>query len=208
MTRLLHVSASPSGAHGRSGRVAAAFVDAFRDRYPEAEVDVLDLFSTTLPPIGAAAVRAKKNAALPTTAPADEASSWQQIREMVGRFAAANYYIFSVPMWNFGIPYPLKHFIDVVTQSGVTFRLSARDGYRGLLTGRRACVVYTSGVYWPGCPPQFGADFQSSYLNHWLDFLGVRPVIEVALRPTDFTDRIADDLDRARAEARTAAYAI
>jgi FMN-dependent NADH-azoreductase len=189
VTRLLHVSASPSGAHGRSGRVAAAFVDAFRLRYPQAEVDVLDLFSTPLPPVGTVAA----------AAPAGH---------IVRRFTMADYYIFSVPMWNFGIPYPLKHFIDVVTQSGVTFRLSARDGYRGLLTGRRACVVYTSGVYRPGCPPAFGADFQSSYLNHWLDFLGVRPVIEVALRPTDFTDRLADDLDRARTDAQKAAYAI
>ncbi|QDY08148.1 NAD(P)H-dependent oxidoreductase [Micromonospora sp. HM134] len=208
VTRLLHVKATPTGPRSRSAAVAEAFVDAFLECHPQAAVDVLDLSATTLPPVGAVAVAAKKNAISGATGSADEAMSWQQTRELVRRFTDADHYLFSVPMWNFGIPYLLKHFIDIVTQPGLTFRLDPRHGYQGLLTGRRACVVYTSGVYTPGCPPEFGVDFQSTYLNYWLRTIGVDPVIEVALRPTDFTRSLAADLDRAREDARKAAHTI
>ncbi|MBW4701805.1 MULTISPECIES: FMN-dependent NADH-azoreductase [unclassified Micromonospora] len=208
MTRLLHVSASPTGPASRSTAVAQAFVDAFRERYPRAELDVLDLSSITLPPVGAVAVAAKKNAISGAAGSGDEAALWQQTRDLVRRFTDADHYLFSVPMWNFGIPYLLKHFIDVVTQPGLTFRLDPRHGYQGLLTGRRACVVYTSGVYTPGCPPEFGVDFQSSYLNYWLQVIGVDPVTEIALRPTDFSRSLAADLEQAREDARKAAHTI
>jgi FMN-dependent NADH-azoreductase len=208
VTRLLYVKASPTGPHSRSSTVAEAFVDAFRERHPEMALDVLDLSATVLPPVGAPAVAAKKNAMSGSPSSGEEALAWQRTRDLVGRFTDADHYLFSVPMWNFGIPYLLKHFIDIVTQPGLTFRLDRQHGYRGLLAGRRACVVYTSGVYTPGCPPSFGVDFQASYFNHWLAFLGVDPVIEVHLRPTDFTRSLAEDLNRAREEARKAAYLI
>lgn len=178
---------------------------AFRDQRPQATVDVIELFSISLPPVGVAAVTAKKNAMSGAANSTEEATVWQQTQELIDRFTAADHYLFSVPMWNFGVPYVLKHFIDVVTQPGLTFRLSGQHGYSGLLGGRSACVIYTSGVYTPGCPPQFGADFQSTYLNYWLRFLGLSPVTEIALRPTDFTRNLAADLKLAKEEARQAA---
>ena len=39
------------------------------------------------------------------------------------RFALADRVLISTPMWNFGIPYKLKQWIDVITQPGLTFRL-------------------------------------------------------------------------------------
>ena len=43
-------------------------------------------------------------------------SEWNKIVELFGRFNSADKYVFSVPMWNFGIPYILKHYIDLITQ--------------------------------------------------------------------------------------------
>ena len=48
-----------------------------------------------------------------------------------------------------GVPYILKQFIDVVSQPGMVFGFDAERGYTGLLTGRKAAVVYTSAVYGP-----------------------------------------------------------
>ena len=53
-------------------------------------------------------------------------------------------------MWNAGIPYILKQFIDVVSQPGMVFGFDPEPGYTGLLTGRKAAVVYTSAVYGAG----------------------------------------------------------
>src|SRR5664279_4152887 len=114
-------------------------------------------------------------------------------------------YLFSVPMWNAGIPYILKQFIDVISQPGLVFSFDPELGYTGLLTGRKAAVVYTSAIYGPGRPPSFGSDFQAPYLRDWLNWAGIQNVTEVAFRPNLAT---ADaDLSRqaAHAAARDAA---
>ena len=59
---------------------------------------------------------------------------------MIERFKGADKYLFSLPMWNFGIPYKLKHYIDVLVQPTYTFSFSPKEGYKGLVTrkeGRR-----------------------------------------------------------------------
>ena len=40
----------------------------------------------------------------------------------------------------------------------MVFGFDSVEGYTGLLTGRKAAVVYTSAVYGPGRPPSFGTD--------------------------------------------------
>jgi hypothetical protein len=44
-------------------------------------------------------------------------------------------------MWNFGIPYKLKHWIDVITQPGLTFRFDPAQGYLPLLKDRPTVVI-------------------------------------------------------------------
>ncbi|TVS05393.1 MAG: hypothetical protein EA413_06875 [Cyanobium sp. PLM2.Bin73] len=41
-------------------------------------------------------------------------------------------------MWNFSIPYKLKHWIALVTQPGLSFGFDPATGYYGLITGTRA----------------------------------------------------------------------
>ena len=47
---------------------------------------------------------------------AEEKTAWDQIVDIANRFIAADRYLLAVPMWNAGIPYPLKHYIDVIHQ--------------------------------------------------------------------------------------------
>ena len=87
-------------------------------------------------------------------------------------------------MWNHGIPYILKQFIDVVSQPGMVFAFDAEQGYTGLLTGKRAVVVYTSAVYGTGRPAAFGSDFQAPYFNDWLAWAGITDTTEIPSGPT------------------------
>jgi FMN-dependent NADH-azoreductase len=135
----------------------------------------------------------------------EQASAWRAARDAFERFAAADAYLFSVPMWNAGVPYILKQFIDVVSQPGMVFGFDPELGYSGLLTGRKAAMVYTSAVYGPDRPASFGSDFQAPYLRDWLNWIGIDDITEVAFRPNLAT---ADaDLGRqiAHAAARDAA---
>ena len=132
---------------------------------------------------------------------ATEAAAWRRAGEAFERFAAADEYLFSVPMWNAGIPYILKQFIDVVSQPGMVFGFDGELGYTGLVTGRKAAVVYTSAVYGVGRPPSFGSDFQAPYLRDWLNWVGVNDITEVAFRPNLATA----DADTGRQAAHAAA---
>ena len=111
------------------------------------------------------------------------AAAWRQVTATFERFAAADDYLFSVPMWNAGVPYKLKQLIDVVSQPGLVFDFDPVRGYSGLLTGRRAAVIYTSAIYGPGRGPAFGSDFQAPFFRDWLTWAGVSDVREVSFGP-------------------------
>jgi FMN-dependent NADH-azoreductase len=111
-------------------------------------------------------------------------------------------------MWNAGVPYVLKQWIDIITQPGWVFGFTPTDGYHGLLTGKKAVTVYTSGVYSPGAPPAFGSDFHSTFFNDWLRFAGITDVTELRFQPTMLTATPEADRAAAHANATLAAKTV
>jgi FMN-dependent NADH-azoreductase len=204
MTRLLHISASPRGSASESLTIAAHFLDAVRDVRPAVEIDTFDLWDGALPQFGPAAAAAKMAVFAGRTPTGEQAAAWQGAKASFERFAAADEYLFSVPMWNHGIPYILKQFIDVISQPGMVFSFDPATGYTGLLTGKKAAVIYTSAVYGPGRPPSFGDDFQAPYLNSWLRWTGIDHITSVEFRPNLATADADSDRQRAHADARDA----
>jgi FMN-dependent NADH-azoreductase len=207
MTTLLHVNSSPRGADSSSLALATTFLEALIARAPETKVDTLDLFDYPLPPFGAvsAATRHAVVSGGTPTGESDRTSS--HARTLFDVFAAAGAYLFNVPMWNAGIPYVLKHWIDVVTQPGWAFGFEATRGYTGLLTGKRAVVVYTSGVWSPGVSLGFGADFHSTFFDDWLRFVGITDVRRIRCAGSDLSTTREADLARAHETARAVAAA-
>ncbi|MDN3358560.1 NAD(P)H-dependent oxidoreductase [Actinomadura sp. DC4] len=196
--KLLHISASPRGERSESLALARTFLDAVGVADPSVEVDHYDLWDGTLPSFGPDAAAAKMAVFSGAEPDGPEGLAWRRVHDTFAWFDTADLLVFSVPMWNAGIPYILKQFIDVVSQPGMVFAFDPVTGYRGLLTGKRAVVIYTSGVYGPERGPAFGADFQAPYLEDWLRWIGIDDITEISLRP---------DLVRAdAAEARRLAH--
>ncbi len=184
MTTLLHISPSPRGAKSESLAIAETFLSVYTDTHPDRRDPAPGTCGTArLPEFGPAAAHAKMAVFAGADPMGEEAAAWRAARDTFRRFAAADAYLFSVPMWNAGVPYILKQFIDVVSQPGMVFSFDPERGYTGLLGGRKAAVVCTSAVYGPGRPPSFGSDFQATYLRDWLDWAGINDVAEVAFRP-------------------------
>jgi FMN-dependent NADH-azoreductase len=117
------------------------------------------------------------------------------------RFIAADRYLFATPMWNGGIPYRLKHYIDIVHQPGLTWDLNPKTGFFGLLKNKHATVVLTSGAYAQGAPAGFGPDYQSTYLRDWFAQSGVEEIDEVRFQPTLLTLDPAGGLEKATNDA-------
>ncbi|GLZ50146.1 FMN-dependent NADH-azoreductase [Actinomycetospora sp. NBRC 106375] len=206
MTHLLHLSASPRGAASESLAIAETFVDTYTERHPEDTVDTWDLWDGTLPAFGPAAVGAKMAVFAGADPQGEEAAAWRAARAAFDRFDAADRLLFSVPMWNGGIPYVLKQFIDVVSQPGMVFGVDPVEGYTHLFAGRgkRAAVVYTSAVWGPALGPEFGTDFQSPYLEDWLTWTGITDISEIRFHPT-LTGDAAEVRAKAHAVARDVA---
>ena len=204
MPRLLHIAASPRGTSSESRAVADAFLASLHDARPDVEIDEFDLWDGTLPPFGPAAAGAKMSVFAGQEPTGEQAAAWAAATATYERFAAADEYLFSVPMWNHGIPYILKQFIDVVSQPGMVFAFDPEQGYTGLLHGKKAAVVYTSAVYGPGRGPAFGDDFQAPYLESWLRWTGITDITTLAFRPNLATSDADADRLRVHAAARDA----
>ena len=200
--KLLHISASPRGERSESLAIAGTFLDTFRAEYPDATVEHYDLWDGTLPAFGPDAAAAKMAVFAGETPTGAAGVAWQAAIDTFRRFDSADRYLFSVPMWNAGVPYILKQFIDVVSQPGMVFGFDPVAGYTGLLRGKKAAVLYTSAVYGPGRGPAFGSDFQQPFFDDWLRWAGVDDITEVTFRPNLAT---ADaDAGRRLAHARAA----
>lgn len=198
MSDLLYVIGSPRRGSSESSAIAEAYLTEFRQKNPAAVVDVLDLWQEGLPAFDADRAAAKMTVFSGNELVGVEASAWEAVTAIFERFNAADAYLFTVPMWNGGIPWMLKLYIDILTQPGMVFGFDPASGYFPLLQGKRATVVYTSGVYAPGVGEAYGTDFHSTYFNDWLRFIGVTDVDEIRFQPTVLT--------ATPEEARRAAY--
>lgn len=179
VARLLYLETSPRKERSHSIAVAQAFLAAYQGLHPEDEIETWDLWNTRLPEFDGLAINAKYRILHGQSHSAEEAAAWQVVVDVFRRFANADKYLLSLPMWNFGIPYKLKHFIDVIAQPGLTFHFSPETGYQGLVTGRPITVVYARGGAY-GSAEAAAIDFQKPYLEHFLRFIGftdIRPIV-------------------------------
>nr|AQQ74417.1 hypothetical protein [uncultured bacterium] len=184
MAAVLHIEASPLKERSHTTAVARAFLDAYREANPADEIERIDLWSEPLPPFDAATIEAKFAVLRKKVFSAEQERRWRAVQAVSRRFNAADKYVFSVPMWNFGVPYPLKHYIDVVTLAGENWTWTRGEGYRALLSGKRATLIYSSaGAYEIG-ETAHADDFQKPYLRRWLRFIGVHDISEINLAPT------------------------
>src|SRR5690606_22267948 len=113
--RLLYIEASPTKDRSTSIAVARAFLSKSRQHPDAGVIDVIDLWDIELPHFDAEMIKAKFAVLRAQNATPAQREKWSKAVALAQRFNAADKYVFSVPMWNFGVPYRLKHFIDVVT---------------------------------------------------------------------------------------------
>jgi FMN-dependent NADH-azoreductase len=199
---LLYIEASPRKARSHSIAVAREFLRAAQAARPGLELDSIDLWQEDLPELGGATIEAKYAILAQQAHTPEQARAWQHVERLVARFVSTPALLFSVPMWNFGVPYRLKHYIDLITQPTLTFRFSPEKGYEGLVANKRAVVIYSSGGdYSPGSGnPR--PDFQKPFFEAWLRFIGIDRIETITVAPTiAAAERITSSREAALARA-------
>ena len=206
MAKLLYIEASPRKDRSASIAVARTFLDEYGKTHPGDTVETMDLWKTDLPVFDGDVINAKYAILHGKDHTPEQKEAWGAVEKVIARFKDADKYLFSLPMWNFGIPYKLKHFIDVIVQPTYTFRFSPEEGYKGLVTGKPAAVVYARGGGYPPGTPGEGFDLQKRYLELVLGFIGftdIRPIlVEGTLSKPEAAEKAKD---AAKAEAKAVA---
>jgi FMN-dependent NADH-azoreductase len=183
MARLLYIESSPRKERSASIRIAKVFMDEYLKTHTGDSVDVLDLWDTELVPFDGDTIDTKYAILHGESATEAQKNAWEPVEMVIDNFVTADKYLFSVPMWNFSIPYKLKHYIDILVQPTYTFSFSPGEGYRGLVTGKPATVIYArGGAYSEGTGAE-GFDFQSPYMKHILGFMGFSDIKEIIVEP-------------------------
>jgi len=204
MTRLLYIKASPRH-ESRSVAIADAYLSALRDKTPKLDIDTIAVWDEPLPHFDGNRANAKLAVITGQAHTEAQKTAWDEVIAIIDRFKAADIYLFAVPMWNGGIPYRLKQYIDIIHQPGLTFGLDPATGYFGLLKDKKAVLAYTSGAYAPGKPSAFGVDSHSTYMRAWLNQAGITNITELRHQPTLLDPDSAAAFERAKAAARQAA---
>jgi FMN-dependent NADH-azoreductase len=97
------------------------------------------------------------------------------------------------------VPYKLKHWIDIVTQPGITFGFDPAKGYFGLVKDKKALVVSAHGGEY-GAPPMSAMNMQDPYVKQALGFIGVTATEMLNVEKTLYGTE-ADTASRAAARA-------
>ena len=184
MAHLLYIEASPRKERSASIQVARAFIDEYERTHPGDAVETVDLWHTSIPEFDGHVIDSKYAILHGLEHTEEQKRAWRAVEDLISQFTGADKYVFSLPMWNFGIPYKLKHYIDVIVQPGYTFSYSPEKGYEGLVTGKPIVSIYASGgAYGPGTGAE-SYDLQKAYLELILGFIGFSDFQKITIEST------------------------
>jgi len=179
MMRVLHIVASPRD-RSRSEALAAIAIAAL-DR---PEVTRLELWREALPELDGDTVEGRYRLIHGEPVAVDVEQRWAELRAVADQALAHDLWLISTPMWNFGLPYRLKHWIDCITHPGMTFINDAAGNVTGLAAGRSALLIGAGALDFANAAQQQALDFQMRYLDAWLRFIGITDIHTVRAAPT------------------------
>ena len=199
MAKLLYVETSPRKQRSASIEVARAFLDAYRHANPADSIEEIDVWNLDLPEFDEAAFEAKYAGIEGRARTPAQQVVWDRFVALAQPFRDADKIVFAVPMWNWGIPYKLKHLIDVISMKDVLFTFDER-GLLGLLGGKKALLVLAKGVDYSAGSATAAWDQQTPYLTVWLNSLGITDITVLPVEKSLY----GPEVDRSARDAATA----
>jgi FMN-dependent NADH-azoreductase len=127
--------------------------------------------------------------------------AWEDILSEIRRFLSADAYLISTPMWNFSVPYTLKHYIDIIVQPNYLFRY-AEGGVEDLAKNKKMAVITSRGGEYSSEKTR-SLDFQEPYLRTIFGFVGITDITFIHAQAMDIgmelqTQKLGEAQTRAR----------
>lgn len=204
--KLLHVIATPRIHSSNTLRISNAFLEGLYARDDKLDVEALDLFDVDLPSVTGDNIEAKYTLIGGAMVDKRHEESWKQIESFIEHFQAADMYLLSTPMWNFGVPYALKYYIDAIVQPNYLFRYNELGQPEGMMKGKKMVCVTTRGGDYSENSPFHVYDFLEPYLRAIFGWVGITDVQFINAQPMDITREIRQAaVEEAIARARNLA---
>ena len=184
MKKLLHIISTPRGDASRTLKISGTFLKEVKNKYPACVIDTLDLFNETIPPITLKTVNGKYALLSGKDLSGDLKDAWRDIERLITRFLSADAYLISTPMWNFSIPYVLKHYIDVIVQPKYLFRYTDK-GAEGLAKNKKMVIITSRGGDYSAASPLHAYDYQEPYLRAIFNLAGITDIVFINAEPMD-----------------------
>ena len=186
MEKVIYIEASPRKTRSHSIKAANEYLQELKTSHPGISIKKIDLWDYKLPEFNGEMLNAKYSVLHGGEPTGDEIAAWAEVKTLFDEFADADHYVFAIPMWNFNIPYKMKHYIDVISQPGMAWGYTPEGGYFGLMSGRTAKVFFASGDSYGEGTGFEAFDFQKPYIDLWLNFVGFDQVERVIAQRTLF----------------------
>jgi FMN-dependent NADH-azoreductase len=166
---ILQINSSARSSGSQSTQLASGIVERLVSQIPEASVTMRDLASNPHPMQDEATLQALFTSKEQRTL--EQAERVALDDALIAEIQEADILVLGVPMYNFGVPAQLKHWIDAIARAGVTFKYT-ENGPIGLLQGKQVFAALTRGGLHKDTP----ADTIVPYLRTVLGFLGMQDV--------------------------------
>jgi FMN-dependent NADH-azoreductase len=190
--RVLRVDASARTEGSVTRQLADRMIDGLADRVADLSVTRRDV-AQGLPFVDAGWVNA--NLTEPDARSAAQQQALAGSDALVAEVMAADVWVISAPIYNFGVPASLKAWIDQIARARLTFRYTDQ-GPQGLLSGKKVYILTATG----GTEVGSTIDFATPWLTFVLGFLGITDVEVIAadrgmLRGDAARQRAAEHID-------------
>jgi FMN-dependent NADH-azoreductase len=200
MSTLLQINSSLFSDNGNSSTLSNAFVENWLAKHPNGKVVVRDLAKNPVPHLDANNVSAfftpAENRTLEQQALVDFSDS------LIHEIITADAIVIGVPLYNFGIPSTLKAYFDQLARAGITFTYT-ETGPVGLLANKPVHIIAARGGFHVGK----ASDSQTSFLNTFLNFIGLHDVHYIYAEGLNVSDAKEKSLSHAREKIVQAAAA-
>lgn len=169
INRILRVDGSMRTQGSQSRALTDKVIERLQAGAAQTEVTRLDLAATDLSFVDEAWINA--NFTDPADRSAEQKEKLAASDAFVSQVKAADTLVIGTPIYNFSVPAAVKAWIDMIARARETFRYT-ENGPEGLLQGKKAIIVITSG----GTPVGSEIDYATDYLRHVMGFIGITDV--------------------------------
>lgn len=184
MKKLLHIIATPRLEESRTLSVSRAFLENLQKKFPDCLVDEVNVAIEPMPSLTVKIVGGKYILLGGKDLSGELKTAWREIERHIERFLSADAYLISTPMWNFSIPYTLKHYIDVIVQPRYLFRYTDK-GVEGLAKNKKMVIITSRGGDYGPDSPSHNYDFQEPYLRAIFGLVGITDINFIIAQPMD-----------------------